>query len=176
VSITTSRLRAWFQRSELALSAVQPLIHRVATDRVYTCTPSRHSYISRWKHDGGGSTHHNVLTVPSRRFPGAGGRREMTPMVTENYPHGPGAGLGETNVGWGAGGCQRAKYGHKNSFIFFKSHHSFTSFSLSYALTIDSYDLSYAFPFTHDSRTGKAILLVYGRQDHYWYKRVKNAY
>ena len=72
--------------------------------------------------------------------------------------------------------CQRAKYSHKNSFIFFKSHHSFTSFSLSYALTIASYDSSYAFPFTHDFRTGKAILLVYGRQDRYWYKRAKNAY
>jgi len=64
----------------------------------------------------------------------------------------------------------------QNSFIFIKSHHSFTSFSLSYALTIDSYDSSYAFPFTHDFRTGKAILLVYERQDRYWYKRVKNAY
>ena len=43
--------------------------------------------------------------------------------------------------------CQRAKYGHKNSFIFIKSHHSFTSFSLSYAFTIDSYDSSLCFPF-----------------------------
>ena len=64
----------------------------------------------------------------------------------------------------------------QNSFIFFKSHHSFTSFSLSYALTIDSYDLSYAFPFHSPFQNRKAILLVYGRQDHYWYKRVKNAY
>jgi len=76
----------------------------------------------------------------------------------------------------GRGYCQRAKYGHKILFIFIKSHHSFTSFSLSYALTIDSYDSPYAFPFTHDFRTGKAIILVYGRQDRYWYKRVKNAY
>ena len=43
--------------------------------------------------------------------------------------------------------------------------------SLSYALTINSYDSSYAFPFTHDVRTGKAIILVYERQDRYWYNK-----
>jgi len=47
----------------------------------------------------------------------------------------------------------------QNSFIFFESHHSFTSFSLSYALTIDSYDLSYAFPFHSRFQNRKSDLI-----------------
>jgi len=72
--------------------------------------------------------------------------------------------------------CQRAKYGHK--ILLFSS-----------SLTIPSLHFPFLMPlrltlmillmlslFTHDFRTGTAILLVYERQDRYWYKRTTNAY
>ena len=71
----------------------------------------------------------------------------------------------------GRGYCQRAKYGHK--ILLFSS-----------SLTIPSLHFPFLMPlrlslmillmlslFTHDFRTGKAIILVYGRQDRYWYNK-----